>query len=180
MYHSITFTRPITDGTASSAHAYTTDEAITLGRPELANTLKGYNTWYDWHLIPTSRPTIAHPTVKTNYVTIPGRQGSIDLTEYACKKPIYEDRTGSFVFYAIPDYYVNTENVKNAILATIHGREMWLCFEDDPGYYYTGRFTVKDWKNEAARPSLTIAYVLNPYKMEITSSTTPKRVIGIP
>ena len=36
------------------------------------------NTWTDWHLIPSSRPAIAHPTVVTKFVENPGSDGLLE------------------------------------------------------------------------------------------------------
>ena len=33
------------------------------------------NTWDDWHLIPSSRPLVAPPSIKSNYVDVAGVDG---------------------------------------------------------------------------------------------------------
>ena len=42
-----------------------------------AVTFGEYNSWDTWHLIPTGRPSIAPPAVKTNFVEVPGGNGSL-------------------------------------------------------------------------------------------------------
>lgn len=127
-----------------------------------------YNTWSDWHLIPASRPTIAHPEMTLNYITIPGRKEPIDITGYLYKNPIYKDRTGSFTFYVI-EGYEKPEDVERKILAAIHGKRLAMIIEDEPGYYYIGRFTVDDWRNEANRPRCVISYTIEPYKYNLSN-----------
>ena len=39
------------------------------------------NTWDDWHILAESRPVFAPPEPKTNYIDVPGGNGSLDLSE---------------------------------------------------------------------------------------------------
>ena len=133
MYHSITF-----------GEFYTAEEATTAGNPALVRTFKqSSNTWDDWHLIPSSRPTISHPEVVTNYVTVPGLSGSIDLTEYLTSGPVYNDRTGSFDFYVM-NGFESWLTIRQKIVEAVHGKRIKMVFEDDPLYYYEGRFTFNE------------------------------------
>lgn len=161
MYHSISF------GTEG---VYTAEEANLLGRSELAGMLKGYNTWYDWHLIPASRPTIEHPQITTSFIKIPGRHGTIDLTNYICDYPIMADRTGSFEFIAV-EGYDDFRLMRIKMVEILHGRKMKMSFEDDPWHYYVGRFSIKSWKNENIGPSITIDYQTEPYKYRVSTTS---------
>lgn len=156
MYHSITFS------TAPAAF-YTAEEADSLGRSDLAGMLKGYNTWYDWHLIPSSRPTIEHPQITTTFVKIPGRNGSIDITNFVSNSPTMADRTGSFEFIAV-ESSEGFNSMRFKLVMALHGQKMLMSFEDDPGYYYVGRFSIKTWKNEKTGPYVNIDYQVEPYK----------------
>ena len=57
-----------------------------------------YDTWYDWNLIPVSRPVISPPECKTHYVDVPGSNGKLDLSTALTGYPLYENRTGSIEF----------------------------------------------------------------------------------
>ena len=59
---------------------------------------KEKNTWDDWYLIPSSRPVFNPPSVKTQYIDIPGANGQIDLTESLTGYPVYKNREGSWNF----------------------------------------------------------------------------------
>lgn len=124
-----------------------------------------YNTWSNWHLIPASRPTIAHPEMVITSIKIPGRTGSIDLTNYLYSQPIYKDRTGSFEFYVM-EGYSDQRLVLKEMLEILHGKKVKIFFEDDPGYYYVGRIKIDKWQNEASRPTATISYIIEPYKYD--------------
>ena len=58
-------------------------------------TLGTKNTWDDWHLIPTSRPVVNPPSVKTNMIEIPGGDGVLDLTTALAGRVLYKNRTGA-------------------------------------------------------------------------------------
>lgn len=146
MYHSITFG----DGTLNQDGKFV-----------------GKNTWEDWHLIPSSRPTIAQAGVSTTFVDIPGRRdGPIDLSEYLTGGIVYGQRSGSFEFIVDNDHeYWITIQMK--IAQYLHGKRMRMVLEDDPEYYYEGRFTLNDWKSESWNSKITINYVVGPYKYRI-------------
>lgn len=133
-------------------------------------TLGTKNTWDDWHLIPTSRPVINPPSVKTNLIEIPGGDGMLDLTTALSGRPLYKNRTGSWEFYA-ENGFRDWTALYSDIMVYLHGQKMRAVLEDDPMYYYEGRFAVNIWKSSKERSSITIDYDLNPYKKEIFGST---------
>ena len=53
------------------------------------------NTWDNWRLIPTAKPSFPMPEFQTNYVDIPGRSGSIDMSTYLTGQPVYSDNDQS-------------------------------------------------------------------------------------
>lgn len=127
------------------------------------------NTWTDWHLVPSSRPVVAPPKSKTQYVDIPGADGSIDVTESLAGRPVYSDREGSFDFivlndYNIPGYRYNWVEVYAEVMLYLHGKHMRMVLEDDPDYYYEGRFEVDSWTSGEKNSSISISYHLSPYK----------------
>lgn len=150
-------------------------------------TLGDKNTWSNWHLIPTTRPVVNPPPVNEKYVEIPGRNGSIDLTTFLSGSPTYGNRKGSWEFYVIckgmevslPTGYLTTSQ-KNAlwadwktaydtILNYLHGKNHSVALDDDPDYVYTGRMTVNSFKSDKDNSTITIDYVLAPYKQHKTN-----------
>lgn len=61
----------------------------------------GVESWGDLALVPTVRPAIAPPEIKTNFVEIPGGNGSLDLTEALTGEPTFSDRIGSIEFIVL-------------------------------------------------------------------------------
>lgn len=130
------------------------------------------NTWDDWHLIPTSRPVVNPPAPKTNYVDLPGASGSLDLSDALTKYPIYENREGSFEFIVANDRWSDWQTAYTTIMSYIHNRRKRMILEDDPEYYYEGRFSVNNWtsNNDGTWSNITIDYTIDPYKRPISGN----------
>lgn len=133
------------------------------------------NTWADWYLIPSSRPVFNPPTPKTKFVDIPGADWHLDLSSVLTGDIAYEARTGSFEFIVdngqLSKYTSNTwQLLYSKILDYLHGQIVKATLEDDPGYYYEGRFSVNQWKSDQNNSKITIDYTVSPYKYEKYSS----------
>lgn len=131
-------------------------------------TIGDKNTWDDWHLVPTSRPLVVPPSVNTSYVTVPGSSGSLDLTEALTGYPTYTNRSGSWEFLVMNDYG-EWYNRYSEIMAYLHGRKFRAILDDDPNYYYEGRFSVASWASNKNWSNITINYNVGPYKIEVHS-----------
>ena len=128
---------------------------------------KGTNTWDDWHLIPVTRPVVAQAGISTSFVDIPGRKdGALDLSEYMTGRPRYANRSGSFSFY-VDNEYDRGLTGQQVIAQFLHGKRMKMCLEDDPEYYYEGRFGVSSYKSDSAYSIIDINYTVGPYKYRI-------------
>lgn len=123
------------------------------------------NTWDDWHLIPKSRPLVNPPTVKTNVVDIPGGDGALDLSTALSGRPIYKNRTGSWEFIA-ENGFKEWADLFSEIMTYLHGQKLKAVLEDDPDYYYEGRFSVNEWKSDPYYSLIVIGYDVGPYKKE--------------
>ena len=128
------------------------------------------NTWDDWHLVPTSRPVVPPPGVKTKILDIPGGDGIIDLSESLTGYPVYENRSFSQEFVVVNDFYEPVDTHKewystySDIMDYLHGQRMQMLLDDDMEYYYEGRFAVNSWKSGSKISSITINASLGPYK----------------
>lgn len=127
------------------------------------------NSYDDWHLVATSRPLINPPTVKTKYVDIPGANGSLDLTQALTGSPAYNNREGAFEFYVL-NGHKPWQELYSEIMQYLHGKEMRLILEDDPDYYYTGRFFVASWTSDKDYSRIAIQYNLKPFKYSIETN----------
>lgn len=123
--------------------------------------LTGKNTWSDWFLMPTSRPDVIEPEATRSQLNIPGIQGVVDTSEWLTGAPVYLDRSGSWEFL-IDSSRPNWQAIKDEITEYLHGKAMKCVLEDDPNYYYEGRFTVHCQSGQNMS-SVTIDYTLAPY-----------------
>ena len=132
-------------------------------------TFGGKNTWDDWHLVPSSRPVIAPPDVKSKTVDIPGADGELNLTELLNGRPTYQNRTGSIEFIVVNDYW-DWDVAYSTIMNYLQGKSMKMVLEDDPAYYYEGRFAVSEWRSDKSWSLITIDYNVYPYKKDLSST----------
>lgn len=130
------------------------------------------NTWDDWHLIPTSRPVFNPPSVKEVYIDIPGSNGRLDMTESLAGYPLYDNRTGSFEFIVANGYRPLWIGGYQKFANWLHGKDLRCVLDDDPSYFYEGRFTMKEWKsnNDGTWSNVTFDYNVAPYKRSIHTS----------
>ena len=127
------------------------------------------NTWDDWRLVPSSRPVFNPPEQKTKTLDIPGGDGVIDLSTALSGYPVYKNRTGSIEFYVMNDFKP-WHMAYSDIMDYLHGQTMRAILEDDPEYFYEGRFNVNAWKSEKDWSRIVIDYSVGPYKWSTLSS----------
>lgn len=127
------------------------------------------NTWDDWRLVPASRPLFNPPAQKVKTLDIPGGDGVIDLSQALTGYPVYQNRTGSIEFIVMNDFKP-WHMAYSDIMDYLHGQTMRAILEDDPEYFYEGRFTVNAWKSEKDWSRLVIDYDVGPYKWKNLSS----------
>ena len=159
---------------------YTEEHSISFGEimynAQTGNTVFEVlaNTWETWHLIPSSRPSIVNPEVVTKFVEIPGYDGALDLTEYLSGKATYGNRKGTLSFVVDNDHE-SWETIRQNIVNFFHGKRIKMRLEDNPEYYYVGRFKVGNWESGADHSSISFEYTLDPfkYKIQATGSDYP-------
>lgn len=112
----------------------------------------------------TSMPA---PKPKTYTVDVPGGNGCIDLTEALTGDVAYKNRDAELVL-AVP-HPENWERSKSKIYSFLHGRRLPFTLGVDPGYTYTGRFSVKEDEYHGLPPDgvgiIKVKVSTNPYKL---------------
>ena len=127
------------------------------------------NTWDDWHIIPASRPVFSVPQLKSRVIDIPGGNGNLDFSTALTGYPVFQNREGSFEFI-VENGYGEWFDRYSVILAYLHGKYMRAVLEDEPDYFYEGRFTVNEWRSEKDWSRITVDYSVKPYKYYIHTS----------
>lgn len=134
------------------------------------------NTWDDWRLLPSSRPYVAPPEPKTNYIEIDGMDGSLDYTNFLGPTK-YKMRTGTWEFIVVNE---DRDGFRPADWATrysgimnyIQEHRTYIRLEDDPGYLYYGRVRVSGWDSGENWSTITFEYNLEPYKYPYGGGTS--------
>lgn len=130
---------------------------------------KQRHTWDDWKLIPSKRPVVPYPEVKEQIVDVDSIDGSgIDLTESLAGHPLFKDREFEIEFYRqqVDNWSGGIKEIAN----WLHGNRVKMILDDDPAYYYEGRFTVSDTASDKYYSKLTFKGKLYPWKLHIFKS----------
>lgn len=106
------------------------------------------------------------PTVKTQEIDIPGRDGKLDLSELLLGRPSYNDRTLEFSFICIN--VIDVESKKSQISSLLNGKSYDFRMTMDPDCTYHGRFTVSNFAHDLYDVGKVLTFnvhvVANPFK----------------
>ena len=133
------------------------------------------HSYRDLNLI-LSRVEVAPAAPKTNYVDIPGADGSIDLSE-ALVEVKFSDRSIKFTFTMHPGGDLSEaawEAKKTQVSNCINGLSCKITLDKDPGYYWQGRATVDEYQSTKRLRQFVVSAVVRPYKLkkEVTVVST--------
>ena len=129
------------------------------------------HSYHDFKMI-LSKINIPPAVVKTNYVDIPGGDGSLDLTE-ALGQVRYKDRECSFTFTVLPQE--DFEEKKTKISNMLNGQRCKIILDKDSEYYWDGRCSVNNYQSDKNLHQIVINATVSPYKMRVikTQQTVP-------
>ena len=126
------------------------------------------HSFNDFGLILTSK-VISPPKPKRNLISIPLRDGSIDLTEGVTDIIRYEDRRIEMRFKMLGAIETWPQRISE-IYNYLHGQKLKIVFDDDRAFYYIGSLTVNDYSSENRTNSIVIEGICEPYKYDLYSS----------
>ncbi len=143
-----------------------------------------YRTADDWGLTMNEK-TIAPPTPKTNYVSVPGRDGDLDFTAALNGVVHYQSRAASFVFIMTEGTHADRVELITKIIGVLHGKRLKIVDLDDyPDYYMIGRLSVVDVESNNAYSIIKINAVCDPWRYanhdtvkKVTVSNTSRVVL---
>lgn len=130
------------------------------------------HSYKDFKLI-TNSISVEYPTVKTNYIDVPGRDGTLDLTE-ALGGIKYNDRQLEFKFTMLS----TSEEAKSKIVGFLTWGKKKIILDKDKEYYYLGRCTVNNFKNAGTISELSVTAVCEPYKYRIKETRYEENLNG--
>ncbi len=133
--------------------------------------LNPYSCYYDFGLIPTSRPFISIPKVNYTLTQIPNSSIRLNITDYMPGGMTYESRTGEWQF-AI-DHTRQTKTKKDWIHVyyelekRLHGAKVYVALNDDPKKIYRGRINISSYDPGDYYSTVTINYDLDAMPIDI-------------
>ena len=94
-----------------------------------------YHTFKDWGLIMTEK-SCPIPAPKTNYISVDGRDGDIDLTTSLTDEVKYNNRKCTFSFYTSNDNLLKRDELFQEIKHALHSQKIQIIDDDEPNYFY--------------------------------------------
>jgi hypothetical protein len=134
-----------------------------------------FNTWYDLHSIVTAK-NIPDPEPKTNYVTLDGMNGSLDLSESLTGEITYNDRTISASFWTDYGNRKSREKLLSEMTSALHGKKVKIIEPDDPDHYFYGRITIKNKVNLIPYATYTIEAECEPWRYAVEEIERTKHI----
>ena len=133
---------------------------------------RSWNTRDDWGLALQTQPTFTMPPVKTKTLDGPAMSGLIDLTTAITGYPVMGQREGSFQF-AAKARQAEWQMLISTLAGILHGQTLRVVLDDDPGWYYEGRFALNVGECSPRHAIVTIDYSVGPYAWAQESSAEP-------
>lgn len=127
------------------------------------------HSFRDWGLR-LKKIVIGIPKAKTEYVSVPGMNGDLDLSEAQNGGVKYEMRTLKFTFGARNCSYERWSGLLSQIASDLQGISKRIILDTDKGYYYTGRCEIETEKNNDVTAEIVISCKCEPYKISVDSS----------
>ena len=128
--------------------------------------LDKFNTWHDWRLTLTAKE-VSPPNPKTNYITLDGRHGTLDLSEALTGEVVYEDRTVMAKFWTSEGTDTSRVQLMREIIAALHGRKVQIVEPDDPDHYFLGRVYIKPDAHDQVHDEFTLEAVCEPWRYDL-------------
>lgn len=118
------------------------------------------HSYRDFNLI-LSAVNIPPASPKTNFIDVDGADGSLDLTE-SLGEVKYSDRKGSLTFSVLPED--DFEQKKSDISNILNGQRFLITLDKDIEYYYIGRCSINNYKEDKKLRQIVVDMQLQPYK----------------
>lgn len=146
--------------------------AVPYVKFNILDELKEINTYDTYGLILSSQE-IGLPSVKTKYIDIDGRDGSLDMTE-AFDEVLYGDRTLTFTFNIVSDIYAWDE-LRTRIAEDLHGKRCQITVYSDTSnvfkptiidftFFYYGRCMIDKYQSSKGLGTIVIKCICEPFK----------------
>lgn len=172
----------------------TVSSSLGTGNHPNAIVTNTFNTYGDFHLIPSQMPVVATKEPITSYVTVPGSStGDVDMSTALTGEMLYKNREGSWTFMyentwrcACPEHngtqraktingalyyasgYISPFTIQKNLEKYIHGRRVIVTLMDDHNTHYRGRIWVESMvPGEDSNGTVVLKYKFEPQPVTI-------------
>lgn len=126
----------------------------------------------EWNCILSSKD-IGLPPERRQTLTIPGVDGTLDLTDSLFGFVPMDNRTITLTLTTLKRLTKRSwATLLSEIANAIYGNSQQIIFDDDPDWYYTGTCTISSFSTSLSKMEIVIACNCAPYK---TNSTTGEK-----
>lgn len=123
-----------------------------------------FHTAKDWKLRFASLE-INEPEIQTFQLSVPGRDGLLDLTDALFGHTTYLNRIITMNFWTEFDH---NSHLQSVLMNELHGKKMDFIIDTDPEFYWTGRLSVHVTKTCPAITEVVITADCEPFKKPVT------------
>lgn len=140
---------------------------------EVESTGKKFHTLDDWGFALGNNNYIGDPEPETKYISIPGRDGMLDISEAVTGRTTYKKRELSFLLGGIR-HVESWDSVISELRNQVNGRMCKIIIDNDKTFYWRGRTYIVgfDRMRELGQFTLSIPEA-DPYKYNVESSNEP-------
>ena len=130
------------------------------------------HTFDDLNLLLSDCPDMPPAKAKTNFIEIPGADGSLDLTEVHGEVK-FSDRENKYTFTMHPAEQMTWEEKMQEVSNLLNGKRCKMTLDKDEDYFWNVRVTVDSYKSDKRLHQIVISVRALPYKFKqnITSRT---------
>lgn len=113
---------------------------------------------------------VSSPEVKTELVEVPLRSGYVNAARFLSDVPTYAPRTVTIGLELRP-LRMEWANYYTLLMNDLHGQEVKIISDTDPGWYWEGIASVGALEDHGASAGITIEVTAQPYKRRIDIDT---------
>lgn len=127
------------------------------------------HSYGSWGLI-LSKKEISYPEPQTESVSVPGRDGDLDLTEALGAGVVrYKNRTLKFTF-TVPNARWGWKK-QSEIASYLHGQKLKIILDEEKEFYWYGRCMVDSYTPNKGICTVVIKCDVEPYKMQVSDGS---------
>lgn len=122
-----------------------------------------YDTYADFKMLLIDED-LGFPELQTNKVTVPGRDGDVDLTAMIDSTPHFGNRVAKWKFALVHSENAFWYKTATRLLNQLHGKEFDIVSENEPDLTLHGRVTVKSFTKFTSPGTIEIEADCQPYR----------------